>query len=261
MRRVMGFLLIVRGLSPFLFLAVLALAGLIILQDLRAEMERPLATIQREMDTLQTVVDDARTEFEDVQTNVNELISALDAFNPANFLPDLTGVIRIPSLTIPDVTIPIPDIPDGVSISYSSVSIAGVNLSYPSGISIATRDYTLAIPDIGAIDITIPGLAALGDALEAAFAPITEVFNVFKPMFASINALNETLQQIPESFSAIGESGEALIDGVNGVVTRWSQTLLMVMVVLGVLAVVYFGVPFLDSFTRGLRMVRGLPAD
>lgn len=259
MRRFMGFLLILRALSPFLFLAVLGIAGLIILEDLRAELEPPIQTIQDELDTLNNIVAQTQEDFEDVQREVTDLVSALEAFNPANLIPDISGVISIPSLTIPDVTIPIPDVPNGVSISFSSINIAGVNISYPSGISIGTRNFTLAIPDISAFNITIPGLDLLGDAIAAVLAPITEIFEVFTPAFESINDLNETLQEVPKSFETITAEGEALVRDVGDVVARWSRTLAIVFVVLALLTVIYFGVPFLDAFHRGLQMIRGLP--
>lgn len=261
MRRVLGFLLIVRALSPFLILLVLAVAGMIILRDLRVEMDEPIRIIQTEVDSLSGVVEDARDDLNTVQREISELVTALEAFNPANLIPDLSGTISIPSLTIPDVTVPIPDIPNGVSISTSSISIAGVGLTYPTGISVSTRNYTLAIPDISSFNITIPGLDLLSSAIESALAPITDIFNVFEPAFASINALNETLQQVPDSMDAITTQGEALLNGVRDVFLRWGQTLTIVLVVLAVLVVIYFGVPFLDDFTRGLRMLRGLPVD
>lgn len=261
MRRLMGILLILRALSPFLFLAILAIASLIILQDVRAELDQPIQTIQGELEALSTVVDKTRENFEEVQNEVSGLVTALEAFNPANLIPDISGVISIPSLTIPDVTIPIPDVPNGVSISFSSINIAGVNLSYPSGISIGTRSFTLAIPDIGAFNITIPGLDLLGDAIATALSPITEVFDVFTPAFESINELNETLQQVPESLETITAEGQALADDVGDVVARWSRTLIIMFTMLTVLTVIYFGVPFLDYFNRGLQMVRGLPVD
>ena len=58
--RLLGLLLIIRGLAPFLVLAVLVIAGLVIVNDLRVILEPPVQRIQEEIDDIRSAADSLR---------------------------------------------------------------------------------------------------------------------------------------------------------------------------------------------------------
>lgn len=261
MRRVLGLMLIIRAFAPFFVLLIMAVAGLIILNDLRSALELPIEVIQTEIEDLQGVADDIREDIAAVEDTANDVIEALQIFDLSVIIPDIPLDISIPNLSIPDVNVRVPDVPDGIDVSFDSINVAGVNLYYPDGISVAMTNLSLDMPSIPAFDIPIPGLSALDDALRAALAPLTEIFDVFDPAFVAIADLNDSLQTVPDSFTAIADEGEAIIDGLKEVVRKWGRTLMIVFILLALLMINYFAAAFLDDVMRGWRMMRGLPAN
>lgn len=256
MSRLFGLLLIIRALSPILILLVIAIAVAVILGDLRAAMDEPIQNMKTEFDEIRTTVEDVREDFETVTSEITEVVNALQSFSLPNVIPNIPDFFTIPSLDIPDLTVPVPT----VSVQMCSVNI-GVRISYPCGITVGTRNVTLAIPNIPSFNVPLPALGALDDTLRNALSGITGIFDVFDEAFASIGELSETLRNVPDSFNAISTETQALLDALSGLLVKWGSTLSLVLISLAVLVVIYFAVPFLDDFRRGWRMLRGLSAE
>lgn len=256
MSRLLGLLLIVRALSPILILLVIAIAVAVILGDLRAAVDEPIQNMKSEFDEIRTTVEDVREDFETVAAEITEVVDALQSFSLPTIIPNIPDFFSIPSLDIPDLTVPAPT----VSVQMCSVSI-GVTISYPCGLTVGTRNITLAIPNIPSFNVPMPALGALDDALRSALSGITGIFDVFDEAFASIGELSETLQAVPDSFNAISAETQALLDALRDLLVKWGSTLSLVLIILAVLVVIYFAAPILDDLRRGWRMLRGLLAE
>ena len=256
-RRISGLLLMVRALAPILIVLVIGVAGWIVLSDVRAAVDPPLATIRGEIGEIRETVGAVRDDLTAVNAEITSLVSALQAFSIPNLIPNIPGNLSFPSLNIPNVNIPIPS----VSVRTSSTNIAGVNISYPSGINVGSTSFNLDLPNIPGFSVPLPGLGDVDDLLRSGLSGITSVFDAFDTAFSSIGDLNATLQAVPEHFSTITTQTENLVTNIRGVLTRWGETLLIVMVILLALVMIYLGVPLLDDLTRGWRLLRGLEAD
>ncbi len=256
-RRISGLLLILRALAPLLIILVLGITGSIVLADVRAAVDPPLATIRGEITEIQATVGEVRDDLNAVSEEVTSLVNALQAFSIPNLVPDIPDNLSFPSLNIPNVSIPIPN----VSVRFSSTNVAGVNIRYPSGLNVGSRNYDLDLPNIPSFSVPLPGLGEVDNLLRTALSGVTGVFDAFDTAFSSIGVLNDTLQTVPDHFNAITSETENLVDNFQRVLVSWGQTLLIVVVILLVLVIIYLGVPVLDDLTRGWRMLRGLEAD
>jgi len=257
MKRLLGLLLIVRALAPLLIVVVIAVALNVVIQDIHRVLDKPIQTIQTEMVGVKTAVDGVKGDIGAVGRDVTTVVNRLQGFSIPNLIPNIPNSIRIPRLQMPALSVPVPT---DVQIQTSSVNI-GVTITYPSGITIRPRNIPIGIPDIPNIDIPVPGLSSLADALRNALAPITDVFKDFNKAFGSFNKLNQTLQPLPDHLNAIVNQGQSMLTGLQQVVARWEGTLVIVVAVLLILVVIYFAVPSIADFNRGLRMLRGLPTD
>ena len=88
-----------------------------------------------------------------------------------------------------------------------------------------------------------------------------EIVGSITAMDASIGDLVDTLQLVPEHMTRIADSAETLRLGLLRVIARWSETIMIVTIILLALVIIYFGVPVLDELTRGWRMLLGLSPD
>jgi hypothetical protein len=107
----------------------------------------------------------------------------------------------------------------------------------------------------------LPDVQPLVDSLKQAFSPLQQIFDSFQPAIESIQQLSAALQLLPDKFNSIFDNGNRLVAGLQAVVAKWGTTLVVVLVILGLLAIIYFGVPFVDNVSRGWRMLRGQPTD
>jgi len=195
-------------------------------------------------------------DIEAVNNEITALVDDLAEFDLPNLIPNIPGSLNFPSLDVPSVSIPIPT----VSVRTSNFTVGNLTLSYPSGLTIGSSSFNLNIPDIPSFSVPLPGLGQLDNALRAALAPLTGIFDAFHQAFSSISTLNSTLQRIPGHFTTIAGQGEQLMVNLTGVIARSSQTLILVMVVLLALVVIFFGVGMLDDLTRGWHMLLGRSA-
>jgi hypothetical protein len=256
-RRFSGLLLMLRALAPLLSVLIVGLTLSIILGDVRAVAEKPIQTIQDEIGEIRGTVDSIRDDIETVNDDITALVDDLTDFNLPNLIPNIPGTLSFPSLDLPSVSIPIPT----VSVRTSNFSVGNLTLSYPSGLTIGSRNFSLNIPNIPGFSVPLPGLGQLDDALRTALSPLTGIFDTFNQAFSSIGMLNITLQRIPDHFTTITDQGEQLILNLWRTVAGWGQTLLIVIGILLALVVIFFGVGLLDDLTRGWHMLLGRPAE
>ena len=259
-RRLMGLLLVLRGLAPILVVLVIGVAGVALYNDLRAVVAPPLHNLETEIQTVRDQFETVRTHLETTVSEVTGLVSTLQGFQLPNLVPNIPDNIAIPHITIPAINVPLPDI---TSLSFSMCSLdAGIaNIPYPCGVSMGNYNFSLDIPDLPSFNLPLPGLGQLDDVLSAAFSPIADIFDLFRPFFGSLSAVIDSLQAIPDTVGQIVDEGRGLLSDTRQLFVQWGQTLLIALLILGVLVVIYFAVPMLDSLRRGWRMLRGLPGD
>jgi hypothetical protein len=259
-RRLMGLLLILRGLAPLLIVLVIGIAGAALYNDLRAVVAPPLQTIESEIQTVRDEFDTARGHLEDTVGEITSLVRTLQDFRLPDLLPDIPDNISIPRLTIPAFNVPLPDV---TSLDFTMCSLdAGIaDIPYPCGVSMGTFNFSLDIPDLPSFNLPLPGLGQLDDVLRDAFSPIADIFDAFRPFFDGLGELVDSLRVIPESVNRIVEEGRGLLSDTRQLFVQWGQTLLIALIVLAVLVVIYFATPMLDSLRRGWRMLRGLSGD
>jgi hypothetical protein len=214
-------------------------------------------SIQAEIGDIRETVDTIREDIETVNGDITALVDDLSGFNLPNLIPNIPGNLSFPGFDLPSVSIPIPT----VSVRTSSFSVGNLTLSYPSGLTIGSRSYSLNLPNLPGFSVPLPGLGQLDDALRDALSPITDIFDAFQKAFSSIGTLNSTLQRVPDHVTAIADEGEQLMVNLWGVFARSSQTIVLVLVVLLALVIIFFGVGMLDDLTRGWHLLLGRPAE
>lgn len=257
LRRLMGLLLVIRALAPALIVIIVAVGFGVILADLRAATAAPIRGINTAMGEMGTALETVKTDLDAALAEISDLAALFQGFTLPNLIPDIPNNIRIPSLNLPDITVPVPT---NAVITTSTVNI-GVNITYPSGVRFTTTNLTLVVPDLPNVDIPVPGLGALDTALRNALAPLTNIFDALDTAFDSIGALTTTLRTLPDSVQAIVDDGELLLNSIDRVLANWAGTLATVALILLILVIIYFAAPALDDLRRGLRMLRGLAAE
>lgn len=256
MKRIIGLLLMIRALAPLLVILIIAVGVAVIYQDVKTAVESPISNIKTAFTTLGNSIGTVRNDLETVGEDVTAVIDQLSQFDPLALIPDIPDSITLPSLNLSDLTVTVPTL----TVKTSNVTILGVTLTYPSGLTIGSRNLIVDVPDLTNVSIPVPGLGQLDTAIRNALSGITDVFNVFDEAFDSISALTTSLRGLPDSFGVITTQTQTLVDGLRGVVLGWGSTLTLVLVVLFLLALIYVFVPSLDDFWRGWRMLRGLSA-
>lgn len=256
-RRISGLLLILRALSPVLIVLIVGGTLAIVLNDVRAAVDPPLQTIRGEIQEIRTTVDAVREDISAVNEEITGLLNVLGSFSIPNLIPNIPSSLQFPNLDIPSANIPVPT----VSMQTSSITIAGVNITYPSGLNIGSTTFLLDFPAIPSFSVPLTILGQLDDALRSALSDVTDVFDSFTTAFDNISDLNVTLQLVPDHVNEITAQGELLLNSLLRVLAKWGETLLLVILALLVLVIIYFGVALLDDLTRGWRMLRGLPPD
>ncbi len=273
-QRVLGLLLIVRALSPFLVIAIIAVLGGVIIRDLHAVIEEPVHNIDAEFREMQETIETAREDVATLTRQVASVVNTLRSFRLPDLIPVLPASLTIPAVDLGNVTVPIPDIsvgwsnspnvryPSGIGFSWTSglsVTWSNFSIRYPSSISVSTNNYSLSLPDIPQLDLPLPGLREFGNLLRGALSGIGGIFNVFDEAFESIGSLGASLQSLSESFNVVVGETKTAMESLRDTILRWGSVLVVAGVILLLLAVVYFIVPTIDGLRRGWRMLRGLP--
>ena len=115
----------------------------------------------------------------------------------------------------------------------------------------------LSIPDIPQLNVQIPGLALLRDAIEGVIDEVTSIFDVFDPALSAIKDLTDSLQVLPDSVNAIVDETQTVFTTVSRTAAHWSALIAIVTLVILVLVVNYIFSTMLQDLQRGWSMLRG----
>jgi hypothetical protein len=270
MSRLLGLLIILRALAPILLVALIVLTVNNVVADLRLAVEEPLDRINDQAEVLRGTFDEAKTAYQQVETRVTTVVNSIRQL--PNLIPDISAIITIPAITLPDPVIPLPTFqvtnftlryPSG--INFSSVTILG--FSVPSGLNITwsnvsiptittgVNNFRIDLPNIPAFNVPIPGL----DIIEAALGEVTGVFDDVSNAFKEVTDLGTILNVVPDEFNQLIADGNQLVRSVREVGVRWESNVRTVILAAVILFVVIYVTSFLEALDRGWRMLLGLP--
>ena len=269
-RRLLGLLLIIRGLSPFIVIWVILMAGTLLVDDVQAAMDAPLRNIQAEVANIQSAVKTVQANIDAVRQRVDVVVNQVQSFVKTAQNTFVTVRGKIASLVAP-INEVINRTSDVIRVINAGVrplvnvinSLSGAVISAINLICHNCLGGPYNLPDLSYVVSTLrnllPNLGSINQLINNALSPLSSIFNEFGPAVQSIQALAAELQKLPPKFDAlVGHAGD-LVNGVRSVVVKWRDTLLLVGGVLFVLAVIYFAVPLIDNVTRGWRMLWGMP--
>ena len=285
MRRLSGLLLIVQAFAPLLMVLTIYWGYTRMIESFRAALS-PVQSIQTEIAEFGETVETARTQFENARTNAEAAIAAIQGFSVPNLLPNLSNLVSIPTIPIPDLHIPIvPTVTVNFSDTTGSISrtIEGacrtvfdffgigdlvcdaartvtesINIRYPSGLTFGTTSYTIDFPDIPSFNIPIPPLLnTITSGLEGVFAEFDNIFGVFDQTLARINALGQEISTLPENFNTITQSSQQIINNLRGVIAERASLVGFALVVVLILLVIYISTGFVQQVLHGLRLLFG----
>ncbi|MAS36540.1 MAG: hypothetical protein CL610_21225 [Anaerolineaceae bacterium] len=284
-QRLLGFLLIVRALVPILIVLVIYWAYTQIVDDLRVVL-RPMAAIESEMAALNDTLETAQAQFDTARTHAEDAIAVIQGFQVPNLLPSLPANLTLPSLNIPDVTVPI--VPT-LSVRFTSVtgSITNViegacstvlnffgipsticeaartvteplNFSYPSGLTFGTTSYTIDFPAIPSFTVPMPAFFnTLSNQLEGVFSTFDDIFDSFDRVFSEISTFGQTIRTLPGNVNRMMDSTTRMIDSLNQVAANYATLLMLATGAVIILLVVVVAGSFVQNIGRGLRLLFG----
>lgn len=285
MRRLLGLFLLMRAFAPLLMVLTIYWGYNQINVSFRAALH-PLSSIQSEITALSETIETARTQFDTARADAEAAIATIQAFSVPNLLPDLSNLLTIPALPLPDRIVPIvPTVTVVFSNTTGSISrtIEGacrtvfdflgigelvcdpvrtvtesINIRYPSGLTFGTTNFTIDFPNIPSFNIPIPSeLSTLTTGLESVFASFDTIFGVFDQTLVRINTLGLEVRELPESISSIAQSSKQLVDGVRGAIAERFGLVRLALLGVLVLLVIYASTGFVQQVQRGLRLLFG----
>lgn len=277
MRRFIGLLLVIRGLSPVLAAAVIVWGLGDMTGALAAALEAPTAAIQADIETVRATVEAARVQFDDVKDDISTLVNTIARFQVPDFLPDLPDRLSLPTIEIPNFTV---TYPNGVNVQWTDASgtieelvpndcgpldflcdafrtiTRAVSIRYPSGVSITTGSFTIHIPDVPNVSIPLPDVfGALRSGLNGLFSGFDGIFDLFDGAFGSLRALGDEFTALGDELSQAFGEARSLASSLRSELARWSGLIGAAVVICLALILVSFVTGFLQDVTRGLRML------
>ncbi len=268
LRRLFGLMLIVRGLSPLLVVIVIAVTGSLIIGDVQAAMQAPVQAIENEINTIKASFDTIRTNIDTVRQQAATVVSQVQSFAAG-----VAGTINTVTQQIGSFTQPINNAISGLQSTLNTIrsGLQGFINAANSVLSVLRSGCRIipgcpslpSIPSIPNLNLPnlVPNLTPLINAMSSILSPLQSIFNDFAPAVDSIRQLGAALQTLPDKFNTIIARGGEVLNGLRSVVARWGSIFTVVIIILAVLTVIYFGVPVIDNISRGWRLLRGLPAE
>ena len=154
----------------------------------------------------------------------------MQGFQLPKLVPNIPDNISIPRMTIPAINVPLPDI---TSLSFSMSAWTPGSPTSPTRAGSAWElHFSPDIPDLPSFNLPVPASASSA-LLGAAFSPIADIFDLFRPFFDSPSAVIDSLQAIPDTVGQIVEQGRGLLSDTRQLFVQWGQTLLSALSILG----------------------------
>jgi phage-related protein len=268
LRRLLGLLLIVRGVTPFLIVAVIAIVGGLVIGDIQAATREPIQAIEAEFNTIRTNVDTLKSNVDIVVQKADAVVTEVQAF-----VATATTSINDAAQQVSDLVKPI-----NTAISGIQSALNGVKSGLQAFVDAASSVWNVlktgcnfipgcpalpsipAIPSLNLPDL-LPDFGPAVHAIQTAFTPLQNIFSDFGPVVQGIQQMGATLQSLPERFNTITAQAGELLNGVRDVVGRWGSIFATAVIILVVLSIIYFVTPLIDNIRRGWRMLRGLSGD
>lgn len=287
MSRLSGLLLMIRALAPVLAVGIIYWGYTRMIGDFQSAISLPLSRIEAEMAALGETINTAQTQFEVVRADVEDAVQVIQGFQIPDLLPNLSSVLTIPSITIPDLDVPIlPTLQVNFTNATGSISrtIEGacrtvfdffgignlvcdpvktitesLSFSYPSGLSIGVTTYRIDFPTIPSFTVSMPAFfGSVASGLEGIFAGFNSVFEDIEQTFSRLNALGQQINLLPANFTVIGESGQQMLNNLTRVVVERAGLVTVALLAAAALIVVYYVTGALRDLLRGLRLLVGL---
>jgi hypothetical protein len=238
-RRLMGLVLIISVVMPL----ILGVVGVFLVRQVVVDLESaasvPLEKMNRAIDSMKGEFDDTKQAFERIANRVTGITNAVQSITGQ--IPSIPTSLTIPRITIPDPSISVPTI----SVDWDSA----LGIRYPKDIDIGTKSVSITIPDIPEMTLTIPGLSTVKNLLSSTFGFMDDIVDSIKD-FANIKPLIE-------DFNDVVAESQTFVTEVRSVFTRWSNTLVVVALVI----VIWLGATYIAStyerVRKGWEMLRG----
>ncbi len=263
-RRLFGLLLIIRGLSPVLVVVVIAVTGALLLNEVQAALQEPVAAIHNELDQVSATVDTIRGEVDVAKQRITQVSDQVTNFvgtvgsNIDGIVAQFRAVLKPINDAVGGVRSALGVVKSGVDgfVSAANSVVQVLNVGCP------TLRPCIKLPTIPKLELPnlLPDVEPLAAAVRSAFAPLQQIFADFQPAVESIRQLSAALQGVPDTFKRIGGYGQQLVSGISSAVAQWGTILAIVVVILLFLTINYYALPLIDNVHRGWRMLRGRPA-
>ncbi len=285
MSRLSGLLILVRAFAPLLMVLTIYWGYTRMIDSFRAALS-PVQVMEDEIAALGETVETAREQFDTARTHAEAAVATLQEFSVPNLLPDLSNLLSIPALNIPDLSVPIvPTVTVRFTNATGSISrtidgacrtvfdffgigdlvcdpvqtvTESVNIRYPSGITFGTTNFTIDFPTIPSFTIpTPPFFNTIANSLEGVFSSFDNIFGIFDETLASINALGQEIRAVPDSINTIAQSGQQMLDDLRSSMAQRAGLVSIALIVVAVLLVYTFATGFIQQVLRGLRLLFG----
>lgn len=275
MKRLLGLLLIIRGLTPILapLLVVYVVFGL--LYDLRGAIGSPLTRIQAELVKIEESYQAAEAQWQVVQNDIGELSALIETFRVPDLVPDLPDNLMVP-LHIPDAAVPVPT---GVDVRFGNVGIDRTEVEnvcrnlgpfssfcedvtttvtdlvqYPNDVAISSGNFNIDMPSV---DLALP-VGSLRDAfrpLEALFRDIQTVFNSLDLVVKGFRDLQQELQTLPALLQNLTQSAEELLNHFFAILLNFGGWRLLVLAGAALLVLISLGTILTADLRNGFQLL------
>lgn len=275
MKRLLGSLLIIRGLTPILAPVLMAYVVFGLLYDLQSAIGGPLTTIQVELAKVEESYQAASVDWQRLQNDIGALTAQIDSFQVPNLVPDLPDTLTVP-LHIPDAAVPVPA---GVDVQFANVGVdrtevenVCLNLGpfssfcedvtktvtdlvrYPNDVRITTGNFTIDMP---AVDLALP-VGMLRDAfqpLEALLSDMQTLFNSLDLVVTGFRDLQQELQKLPALLQHATQAGETLFNQVFAILLNVGGWRLIVLAFAALLVLISLGTILTADLRNGFRLL------
>ncbi len=189
-RRLFGLLLIIRGLSPVLIVVVIAVTGALLLNEVQAALQEPVAAIHNELDQVSATIDTIRGEVDVAKQRITQVTDQVTNFvgtvgsNIDGIVAQFRAVLKPINDAVAGVRSALGVVKSGVDgfVSAANSVVQVLNVGCP------TLRPCIKLPTIPKLELPnlLPDVEPLAAAVRSAFAPLQQIFADFQPAVESI---------------------------------------------------------------------------